>query len=317
MKKRLLFACVLIMIGVWANNSSLLVKSENTTYKHIAHRGVHQTYAGNSRTIDGCHASPIAPITHGYFENTLPSIQAAIGHGAQVVEIDVHLTPDNVFAVFHDWTLDCKTNGTGVTHKTPFSVLETLDVAYNYSTDGTTFPLRGQGIGMIPTLPEVLNTNPTKQFLINFKSNRKEEGIAFAKLVKDNGYANQIFGIYGNGSPVPTTLNRSENLRGFTRQSIKKCLIRYGALGWSGYVPKPCRNALIAIPQNYAKFLWGWPHLFTKRLNTQGSDIILLAPLTDGFVNGFDTPEQLDLIPASFSGYIWTNRIELINPTTH
>jgi glycerophosphoryl diester phosphodiesterase len=40
--------------------------------------------------------------THGFIENTIPSMQAAVAAGAQVIELDVHLTPDNVFAVFHD-----------------------------------------------------------------------------------------------------------------------------------------------------------------------------------------------------------------------
>ena len=38
-------------------------------------------------------------------------MRAAFDSGADVVELDVHLTPDGKFAVFHDWTLDCRTDG--------------------------------------------------------------------------------------------------------------------------------------------------------------------------------------------------------------
>jgi glycerophosphoryl diester phosphodiesterase len=109
----------------------------------LAHRGVHQIYAGSDRGNDTCSANPIYPADHSYIANTLPSMRAAFAAGADVVEIDVHLTPDNVFAVFHDWTLDCQTNGTGVTHDQMFADLQSLDLGYGYSTDGITFPLRG------------------------------------------------------------------------------------------------------------------------------------------------------------------------------
>jgi glycerophosphoryl diester phosphodiesterase len=85
--------------------------------------------------------------------------------------------------------------------------------------------------------------------------------------------------------------------------------------GWSGHVPAPCRNTLIAIPQDYAPFLWGWPHRLTKRLKAHGSDVILLGPYDgSGFSSGIETPEALARVPAGFDGYLWTNRIEVIGP---
>lgn len=40
-------------------------------------------------------------------------MQAAFDHGADVVEFDVHRTADDRFAVFHDWTIDCRTEYDG------------------------------------------------------------------------------------------------------------------------------------------------------------------------------------------------------------
>ncbi|MEZ4555866.1 MAG: glycerophosphodiester phosphodiesterase family protein [Caldilineaceae bacterium] len=56
--------------------------------------------------------------------------------GADVVEFDVHRTSDDQFAVFHDWTLDCRTDGTGVTRDQTLADLQTLDIGYGYTGDG-------------------------------------------------------------------------------------------------------------------------------------------------------------------------------------
>ncbi len=60
------------------------------------------------------------PPTHGYLENTIASMQASFEAGADIVELDVHPTTDGRFAVFHDWTLDCRTDGHGVTRERPW-----------------------------------------------------------------------------------------------------------------------------------------------------------------------------------------------------
>ena len=39
-------------------------------------------------------------------------MRAAFAAGADIVEFDVHPTSDGQFAVFHDWTLDCRTAAT-------------------------------------------------------------------------------------------------------------------------------------------------------------------------------------------------------------
>jgi len=150
-------ATALIIAALWFNNTTVFTK--NATEKPIrllAHRGVHQNYAGNDRSNDSCQASPIEKSDHNYMENTLASLRAAFDYGADAVEIDIHLTTDDVFAIYHDWRLECKTNGTGVTSKSSYDYLRGLDVAYNYSVDGVSFPFRGSGVGKITTLTEVL-----------------------------------------------------------------------------------------------------------------------------------------------------------------
>ncbi len=50
-------------------------------------------------------------------------------------------------------------------------------------------------------------------------------------------------------------------------------------------------------------------------MKAAGSEIILLGPYHGGdFTTGIDTMQDLELVPPGFSGYIWTNRIEMIGP---
>lgn len=235
--------------------------------------------------------------------------------GADVVEIDVHLTTDNVFAVFHDWTLDCRTDGTGVTHAQDIATLQRLDPGY-WIDDGTgTFPLRGQSVGEIPTLADVLGAQMDGRFLVNFKSRRAEEGTAFAAMMGDSVTRAQIFGVYGGAPPTNAATVAVPDLRGFDRGGLKECLIRYLAIGWSSHVPQICYNTMLLIPQNYAPLLWGWPHRFTRRMKAAGTTVILAGPYDgSGFSSGIDDAQSFAKVPPHFDGYVWTNRIELIGP---
>ena len=53
-----------------------------------------------------------------------------------------------------------------------------------------------------------------------------------------------------------------------------------------------------------------------QEVATGGSEVILLGPYETGDPGtaGIDTLEQLAQVPGSFSGYLWTNKIELIGP---
>lgn len=316
MRKRVPTVICALAGVLWAVNSSWLASpSDPAAPRLLAHRGVHQIYAGSDRSTDACHAAPIVPADHSFIENTLPSINAAFELGAEVVEIDIHLTPDGQFAVFHDWTLDCKTDASGVTRKTPMSQLRDIDPGSGYSTDGQTFPLRGLWRGTIPTLTEVLEAAPEGPLLINFKSRDADEGQALADLIAKRAGQAQLFGVYGGANPTRAAMDALPGLPGYDKQSIKSCLIAYAALGWSGHVPKACQTGLIAVPVDIGGWLWGWPHRFTQRMAMAGTKVILLGPYDgSGFSSGIDDEKTLGLVPKGFDGFIWTNRIEWLGP---
>ena len=62
--------------------------------------------------------------------------------------------------------------------------LRRLDAGFGYTADnGKTFPFRGQGVGLIPSLTDVLGAFPHRRFLINVKSNDPSEGIRLASAL--------------------------------------------------------------------------------------------------------------------------------------
>jgi glycerophosphoryl diester phosphodiesterase len=143
----------------------------------LAHRGMAQTYHREGLERDTCTATRIDEPDHPFLENTIASMRAAFAMGADIVELDIHPTTDGQFAVFHDWSLECRTEGKGVTREQAMSYLKTLDVGYGYTADGgKTFPFRGTGVGLMPTLDEVLQAFPDKRFLINVKSRDPSRG---------------------------------------------------------------------------------------------------------------------------------------------
>ncbi len=316
---RILAVVVLLAAGVYVWNASWRVgPPADPQVRLIAHRGVHQTFDRAGLENDTCTASRIYPPSHEYLENTLASMQAAFAAGADIVELDVHPTTDGVFAIFHDWTLDCRSEGSGETRSHAMADLKALDIGYGYTADGgRTFPFRGKGVGLMPSLAEVMAAFPDGQFLVNYKSNEAREGDMLAQMVEQNpGWRGAIWGAYGGDAPTFRAAELIQGLHVWSRRGLVDCLTRYVALGWSGHVPEACRNTKVMVPVNLAWVLWGWPNLFLQRMRENGSEVILLGPYEAGDPGtaGIDDLERLAQVPASFSGYIWTNRIEIIGP---
>jgi glycerophosphoryl diester phosphodiesterase len=316
--RKFLVGAAVVIAATYLWNASWLAPALSGEPRLIAHRGVHQTFHRENLDNDTCTAERIFPPEHEFIENTIPSMQAAFSAGADIVELDVHPTTDGRFAVMHDWTLDCRTQGAGETRSHDLAYLKTLDVGYGYTADGgVTFPLRGKGVGMMPALDEVLSAMPDKLFIVNFKSNEEREGDMLAELVAAHPeWRETVWGAYGGDLPTLRAKEHLPDLAVWTRRGLMQCLLRYVGYGWTGIVPSACRDTKVMVPINAAPWLWGWPNRFLQRMRAAGSEVILLGPYTSGDPGtaGLDEIELLDSVPAGFGGYIWTNRIERIGP---
>jgi glycerophosphoryl diester phosphodiesterase len=241
----------------------------------------------------------------------LPSLTAAFEAGADIVELDIHVSADGVAAMFHDARLECRTDGHGTPEEHTFESLRRLDVGYGYTADGgRSYPLRGSGIGLMPSLDEVLSTFAGRVLLLHMKSNREHDGeVVAARLERLPREERARIVVYGGARPTTRIAALLPDVRTFNVASVKSCLARYLALGWSGFMPAACRHTVLAAPIDRVGWLWGWPRRFQVRLHAVGSDMILLGR-SGGPAGGVDDPSDRELVPDDFDGWVWTNRIE-------
>jgi len=66
-------------------------------------------------------------------ENTLPSCEEALAQGADVIELDIHMSLDRELVVVHDFTVDRTTDGTGYVKDLTLAELKGLDAGSRFS----------------------------------------------------------------------------------------------------------------------------------------------------------------------------------------
>ena len=130
--------------------------------------------------------------------NTLFSLKTAKEKGADVLELDVHMTVDGEIVVIHDATVDRTTNGTGRVDSMTLKEIKKLDAAHWFvpdcgtchDKDPSAYAYRGFATGdaaipeelaefepndfSIPTLREVLETFPKDMITIEIKATAPE-----------------------------------------------------------------------------------------------------------------------------------------------
>ncbi len=109
------------------NNTSEQDQLMDRKFLKIAHRGYSELYS----------------------ENTLPAFQKAIEHGADMIELDVHLTRDGVLVVIHDNDIERTSNGKGDVAQFTLKELRQFDFDFKKTAGDSFVP--------IPTLAEVID----------------------------------------------------------------------------------------------------------------------------------------------------------------
>jgi glycerophosphoryl diester phosphodiesterase len=310
----LCFGLLGIVLAIWLCNSSLLSRSFAERPLLLAHRGVHQDYTHDGVTDDSCTARLIYPPKTPFIEDTLPAIKEAFRDGAAFVDFDVHPTTDGQWVVFHDWRLECRTDGRGATREQSLKYLQTLDVGYGYTADGgATYPLRGKGIGLMPSLNDVLRNLPDGRFIVHIKSNDPTDGMALAMTLASLP-SNEIsrLTVTGGDRPIRALRATLPLLRTMSPSSIKSCLGAYAALGEFGYVPGACYNTVLFVPVNVAPWLWGWPDRFLSRMGKVNTLVFAVDDLGGGGTKGLNDRKDLAKLPKNYTGGIWTDRIDSV-----
>lgn len=274
-----------------------------------SHRGVHQTFPLEGIEWDTCTAELIYPPTHDLIENTLPSMQAAFEHGATVVELDVRKTADGHLVVFHDFGLDCRTDGTGLVSDYTLVELRKLDIGYGYTADGgQTYPLRGKGVGLMPTLEEVLDAFPDRRFVIHDKDADEETmRLLIGVLAQVPPEQRRLLAYWGKNVRYDQLRAEIPEIQRtlYTYEDARACAPAYAGMLFGLDVPEDCRELILGAPLGKLAQLPGWPNLILARAHQAGMRV---------WITDVDTPEQLDqIIDLPIDG-VMTNRIEVIGP---
>lgn len=323
MKKKLLWGfggLWMVIVMVLLLNSSRWAPDPDGRVKMIAHRGIHHIYDPTGLGRDDCTAIRMLPgqEEREIFENTIHSIRAAVGAKADMVEVDVAPTKDGKMVLFHDWTVDCRTEGKGNTRNLTLAELQALDVGYGYSSDGgKTFPLRGKGVGKIPTVEQAIASETFKPFLFNFKNRDPDEADQLFAILRAAGRdaLAEGDGFYGAEAPVQRMKELIPGIWAWSKPGVKACTKDYAWMGWFGITPESCKDGTLVVPLDKQWMFSGWPDRTTARMEAVGARTLIIGPMNDReSTRGLTHGNQLADIPNSFNGYVMVEDISKVGP---
>lgn len=123
-------------------------------------------------------------------ENTLAAFERGLAHGADGLELDVHLSRDGVPVVIHDATVDRTTNASGPVAGFTAAQLAALDAGTHFGREAG-YPWRDRGIG-VPTLESVLERCPDARVIIEMKYGTRALGEAVVRVVQRLGAESRV-----------------------------------------------------------------------------------------------------------------------------
>ena len=124
--------------------------------------------------------------------DTMFAYENAVKIGADVLEMDAHITKDGQIVLMHDEKVDRTTDGTGLIENLTLDQLKQLDTAYQWSNDdGKTFPYRGQGI-QVPTLDELFQKFPQMRYVIEIKLTQNPIDKPLCDLIRKRNMQDQV-----------------------------------------------------------------------------------------------------------------------------
>jgi len=124
--------------------------------------------------------------------DTMYAFEKAVEIGADVLEMDAHITKDGQIVLMHDEKVDRTTDGTGLVEELTLAELKQLDAAYHWSNDGgQTFPYRGQGI-QVPTLEELFQMYPQMRYVIEIKLTENPIDVALCDLIREHNMQDKV-----------------------------------------------------------------------------------------------------------------------------
>lgn len=126
-----------------------------------------------------------------YPGNTPIFLQKMAELKVDVLEMDVHATADGALVLMHDATVDRTTDGKGAIRDMTLADLKKLNVAYNWSQDGKTFPYRDNPQRIL-TIDEVFERFPKYPMVIELKTPDASAAQALCNKLQGYKKSNQV-----------------------------------------------------------------------------------------------------------------------------
>lgn len=287
----------------------------------LSHRGVYQTYPRENLNNETCTAKIIYPPQHSFLENTIPSMSKAFEFNADLVEIDIHSTADKKIVVFHDWTLDCRTNEKGDTQDQEFHFLRSLDIGFGYTADqGLTHPFRCEKSfpdysecmrkNQMPSLREVFQAFPNHQFVINMKSSSPKTLEILVAELKDLSKTLNLnlknLSFYCDDSKINNLMKKllpEIEVPKLKKSEMKTCLDDYFE---NGQFLESCKESYLAMTmQELKKLSFQEAEKLISNIHKINSKVVIMR--VDSFVDALYLQNfNIDLF--------WTDRIDIVGP---
>jgi glycerophosphoryl diester phosphodiesterase len=274
----------------------LFLKAPETESKNqgelVAYRGGGQLVDYSSMDNFSCSASNLLQSDNQVIENTFQSVNEASAKGFDVIHLNILRTKDNDFAVFHDWKLNCATNGSGKISDYLIEDLEKLDAGYGYTFEqGESYPWKGKDI-RISSLRSIVEAFPEKAYWLNLKNSDKRSVAVLNDYLKTLPFENGEETIVISSKRAAEHFKElSPSLLAISVDSTKTCLFDYMLYGWSRIFPESCKNTVMLVPPSKSHYLWGWPEGFSSRMSKNGTKTYLWLKNSE-FKKEYDLRDQ-------------------------
>ena len=126
-----------------------------------------------------------------YPGNTPVFLQQMAAMNVDVLEMDVHATADDELVLMHDDTVDRTTDGEGAIRDKTLAELRKLNVAYNWSQDGSSYPYRDNPQRIL-TIDEVFKAYPRYAMVVELKTPDVEAARALCRKLKAFNKSNLV-----------------------------------------------------------------------------------------------------------------------------
>ena len=116
---------------------------------------------------------PVLVMAHGGGQgigpqNTIEAARLSAAAGADVIELDVHLSADGHLVVIHDATIDATTDGTGAIRDMTLDEIQAFDAGVVFRNASGEASFVDKGV-VVPTLRSIFEALPEARYVIEIK----------------------------------------------------------------------------------------------------------------------------------------------------